>query len=241
MSETFRAAIVAEGPTDRIVIEAAMSRVLGEKAFILRQIQPEESSAFPQSLGRGWSGVYRWCRQASARAGGAIRNDPLFATYDLLILHLDADVANASYADAGIINAANDLPCNLPCPPASDSTNSLRNVMLRWIGEASAPPKTILCTPSKITEAWVLCALYPTDQIATSGDVECNAHPDHRLQSKPSSRRLVSGGRKIRRMYELRAPEIARSWHRVRALCSEAERFSAELDTLIRTATGHAH
>lgn len=240
MSETFRAAIVAEGPTDRIVIGAAMSRVLGEKAFILRQIQPEESSAFPQSLGRGWSGVYRWCRQASARAGGAIRNDPLFATYNLLILHLDADVANASYASAGIIDTENDLPCNLPCPPACDSTNALRNVMLRWIGEASAPPRTILCTPSKMTEAWVLCALYPTDQAVTSGAVECTAHPDHRLQSKPANKRLVSGGRRIVRMYQSRASETAASWHRVRALCAEAERFSAELEAIIRTAAGAA-
>lgn len=229
MSDTFRVAVVAEGPTDKIVIEAAISEVFGDKPFILRQLQPEQSRAFEEHTGRGWAGVYRWCKQATTRAGGQIRNDPLFATYDLLIVHLDADVADETYANASIDDATDDLPCSRPCPPARDSTNLLRNVMLRWMGEASVPPKTVLCTPSKKTEAWVLSALYPDDSAVISGNVECSPHPENILQAKPLKKRLVTGGKKIVSMYQTRSPEISKSWHHVRPVCSEAERFSNDL------------
>jgi hypothetical protein len=229
MSEALRVAVVAEGPTDKFVISAAISAVIGEKPFILRQLQPEESHAFAQAISGGWGGVYRWCRQATLRNGGAIRHDPLFLTYDLLILHLDAEVANENYANAGIVDAVNDLPCSQPCPPPEDSTNALRNVMLRWIGEADPPPKTVFCTPSKKTETWVLCALYPEDPWVASADLECFPNPDHSLQAKPMVGRLITGGKKIVRVYAERSREITRAWNQVRARCSEAERLSNDL------------
>src|SRR6266849_5826899 len=193
MSEPLRVALVAEGPTDRIAIEAAIGSVLGAKPFILKQLQPEEPLPFSQLRG-GWGGVYHWCRQASARAGGALQDDPLFVTFDLLILHLDADVARNSYADAGIVDAVSDLPCVQPCPPPEDTTNQLRAVLLRWVGEVQLPPKTVLCTPSKNTEAWVLAALYPEDLVVISGNIECYATPQLQLQAKPMRGRMVTGG-----------------------------------------------
>lgn len=145
MSEPLLVAFVGEGPTDRIVVEAAIANLVGDRHFILKQLQPEESLAFGV-LGTGWGGVYRWCHQAARRAGGAMRNDPLFVTYDLLVLHLDAEVATENYANAGINDPANDLPCDQPCPPASATTNALRVVLLHWVGETAVPPKTVLCT-----------------------------------------------------------------------------------------------
>ena len=232
MSSPFRVAVVAEGPTDKIVIEAAISNIFGGQPFILRQLQPEESLAF-SPIGTGWGGVYRWCRQASTRAGGPIRHDPLFLTYDLLILHLDAEVASESYANAGITDPANDLPCSKPCPPPEASTDALRDVMLRWIGETGMPPKTVLCTPSTMTETWVLCALYPDVAAAIPGNLECFQTPDHRLQAQPKVGRLVRGGKKDRRMYQKRAGEIAQAWDRVRHHCSEAGKFSTDLTAFV--------
>ena len=46
MAESLRIALVAEGPTDRIVIEAALKAILGERTFVLTQLQPEGSIAF---------------------------------------------------------------------------------------------------------------------------------------------------------------------------------------------------
>ena len=228
MSNPFRVAVVAEGPTDKIVIEAVVFRIFGDRPFILRHLQPEESQAFTP-LGTGWGGVYRWCRQASERAGGPMRYDMLFQTYDLLILHLDAEVAAENYGNAGITDPTNDLPCACPCPPPEDTTNALRNVMLRWIGEAEVLPKTVFCTPAMMTETWVLCALYPDVAAAIPGIIECYANPHNRLQAQPKAGRL----RKTASAYRGRSVEITNSWHRVRAVCSEAERFSTALAAFV--------
>ena len=232
MSEPLLVAFVGEGPTDRIVVEAAIANLVGDRHFILKQLQPEESLAFGV-LGTGWGGVYRWCHQAARRAGGAMRNDPLFVTYDLLVLHLDAEVATENYANAGINDPANDLPCDQPCPPASATTNALRVVLLHWVGETAVPPKTVLCTPSKSTETWVLCSLYPLDGAVLSGGVECEPSPDTRLQAKPARGRVITGGKKIVAKYRDRAHEITVAWAQVRNRCTEAERFSTELLALV--------
>ena len=42
MSEALRIALVAEGPTDKIVIEAALRAILGSRSFMLKQVFPEE-------------------------------------------------------------------------------------------------------------------------------------------------------------------------------------------------------
>jgi len=235
MSEPLRIALVAEGPTDKIVIGAAIGYLLGSRPFILRQLQPEESLAF-NLLSGGWRGVYHWCRQAVGRSGGAIRHDPLFVTFDLLILHLDADVAGGCYADAGIVEQINDLPCAQPCPPPSHTTDALRAVLLRWVGEPDVPPKTILCTPSKNIEAWVLSSLYPRDPVVISGNLECYPTPKLQLQAKPAQGRLVASEKKIRRMYSQRAPEVSAAWPQVRARCTEAERFSLEFEARVQPA-----
>jgi len=234
MSDPLRVVLVAEGPTDKVVIAAAIRNLLGGKPFILRQLQPEESVAFlVPAHGAGWGGVYRWCQKAFVRSSGAIQTDPLFLTYNLLILHLDAEVAHEEYANAGINHAVNNLPCSLPCPPASATTNQLRVVLLSWIGQVAVPVKTVLCTPSTNTEAWVLCALYPDDQIVQTGDLECLKQPQNRLQAKRLKGRLVTGGKKRLEIYKSRADEISTAWPRVRDACTEAERFSTDLENAL--------
>jgi hypothetical protein len=75
MSDPLRIALVAEGVTDKVVLEAAVQSMLNGQTFILTLLQPEESVAFTGAghagpLGGGWKGVYKWCRQATVRAGG---------------------------------------------------------------------------------------------------------------------------------------------------------------------------
>ncbi|MCX5685301.1 MAG: hypothetical protein NT049_16715, partial [Planctomycetota bacterium] len=141
MSDPVRIALVAEGPTDRVVIQAALRAILSDRRFVLTQLQPEGTLAFG-TMGGGWTGVYRWCKQAAARGGGRLGSDELlFQNYDLLILHVDADVAGMRYADDSITPKPGDgaLPCELPCPPAADTTNALRTVLLSWCGEVAVP------------------------------------------------------------------------------------------------------
>ena len=238
MSNPVRIAIVAEGRTDQSVLNAGIVALVGNRAYTLRLLQPEDPAASaPFGVARpfGWTGVYRWCREAVDRAG-RLRDDVVLERYDIVILHLDADVSTANYPGAHINDAPNpnDLPCAHPvCPPCSNSTNPLRLVMLAWVGEAAAPPKSVLCTPSSSIEAWVLAGLYPGDPAVVGGNLECLAQPANLLQAKPANERLISGGKKNVNRYVAREPDITAAWPNIRLVCTEAQRFSVDFDAAI--------
>jgi hypothetical protein len=224
MSEILRIALVAEGPTDKIVIEAALRAILGGRLFKLQQIFPEESAAFAL-MGTGWVGVYRWCHAAAARGNGRLSDDGLVfgaGNYDLLILHLDADVAACQYSDGSIIPLPSDavLPCATACPPPEATTDELRKVLLSWSGEAAIPPRTVLCTPSKSTEAWVVALLFPADRANTLG-IECYVKPESRLGQQPAALRI----RKNVRDYLGCSVELEQAWPRIASSASVGEAF----------------
>jgi hypothetical protein len=228
MSEPLRVALVAEGPTDHVVIEAALRSMLKERPFVLTQIFPEGSTSFGE-LGSGWVGVYRWCHKSARRGQGRLSSDEiLFQNCDLLILHLDADVAGYSYNDGSITPDSTDgaLPCALDCPPPSDTTNVLRMVLLSWCGEAATPARTVICMPSKSTEAWVVAALFPRDLAMSNNSIECHPNPESRLGQQPKANRL----RKKKREYQERSEEMKDAWPRVAAqhALGEAYRFQSE-------------
>jgi hypothetical protein len=227
MFDPLRVALVAEGPTDGVVIEAALKAILNVRPFVLTQIFPEGSISFGE-LGPGWVGVYRWCHQSARRGKGRLQGDALvFQNYDLLILHLDADVAGFNYENGSITPEEMDgvLPCELACPPATDTTNALRAVLLSWCGEFAVPERMVLCMPSKSTEAWVVAALFPTDQSVAQG-IECFSKPEIRLGQQPKAKRI--GKRK--RDYETRANELVAAWSSIahQDALGEAHRFQLE-------------
>lgn len=227
MSEPLRVALVGEGPTDGVVIESALRAILGERPFVLKQIFPEGSSSFG-AMGTGWVGVYRWCHQSAKRGNGRISQDALvFQNCDLLLLHLDADVAGFSYEDGSLTVEPSDgaLPCEQPCPPPSATANALRPVLLSWCGETDVPPKTVICMPSKSTEAWVVAMLFPNDQAVQPG-IECCANAEARLTQQPKAQRL----RKRKRDYVDRADLFVAEWPRIASpgALTEAERFQSE-------------
>lgn len=226
MSNPSRFHLVCEGPTDRIVIEAAIRSLLGGSDFILTQIQPETSlfagNAGPH--GGGWKGVRSWCYSMVAESG-SLRDSSALVFADLLIVHIDADVADE-----------NEVSCGKPCPPASHTTDSLRAVLLGWAGETILPAKVVFCTPSKNTESWVVAALYPNDRIISAG-IECHANPAAILCSKPAPQRLVrrkdNRYRKLEDRYKAKATVFTNAWNSIRKICSEAERFSVEFETAL--------
>ncbi len=227
MSEPLRIALVAEGPTDGIVIEACLRSMLQTRAFVIHQIFPEGSAAFGP-LGAGWGGVYRWCHQSVSRGNGHLRDDSLvFQRFDLLILQLDADVAACNYQDDSITPTASDgaIPCEQHCPPPSATTDALRTVLLSWCGETAIPAKTVICMPSKSTEAWVVAALFPEDKAIADG-IECYPAPENRLGQQKKQHRI----RKCQRDYRARATEIETAWPRLATsdALAEAYRFQVE-------------
>ncbi len=229
MSDPLRIALAAEGPTDEVVIGAALRSMLGERPFILTRLFPEDASAFGP-VGTGWVGIYKWCRAVAKRGDGKLSGDQMIfgaGNYHILILHLDGDVAGFEYAEGSLVPLPTDgaLPCAKACPPPADTTNELRKVLLSWGGESATPPKTVVCMPSKSTEAWVVASLFPKDQAIAQG-IECHANPESRLGQQPAAVRI----RKKKRDYQSRAAELEQAWPRIAAptALGEAFRFQTE-------------
>lgn len=232
MSKPLRVAVVVEGPTDGVVIHAALEAILQGRSFVLTRLFPETSAAFG-TLGTGWAGVYRWCHASAKRGGGTLSQDRLLFSlgrYDLLIIHLDADVAAEKYANNSITPMASDLPlpCDKPCPPPKDTVNELQKVLLSWCGETSVPSRTVLCIPSKSTEAWVMAALFPQDrEMLRTGPGkgwECHPDPASRLAQQPKGMRIS----KKEVQYKEKQPDITAAWSGICGYMTEAARFSTD-------------
>ena len=243
MSKTVRIALVAEGVTDYEVLRAAIESMLGGLSFDLKLLQPEGSVAFTSGgdagpLGGGWKGVHRWCLQAAQRGDGSLSGDPLFISYDLLVLHLDADVADEDPANQRvdpIPELQGVLPCARDCPPASATTNPLRRVLLSWVGETQTPRQTVLCTPSKCIEAWVMAVFFPHDREMARRGWECHPNPESRLDQQPAGRRFA----KRQADYQLRQARLQAGWPTIAARLSEAQRFRDDFVTAVHNLPGH--
>ena len=225
MSEPLRIAAAVEGPTDVIVLEAILGALLPDTDFEFQTLQPERSAAFG-AMGAGWVGVYRWSRQAACEGGGSVSGSSVLSNHDVLIVHVDADVAGKTYASGGIRDAPcdDDLPCEEPCPPSDKTTNALRAVVLNWLGEPACPPQVVLCTPSKNIESWVLAAIWPENKLVRRDDWECRRNPARLLAALPKHRRFERRPDDYRR----RQREIEEAWPTVSARLTEATRFKAE-------------
>lgn len=233
MSEPLRIGLIVEGPTDQIVIEAVLAAVLRERSRIVTRLQPEASEAFGER-GTGWPGVYKWCRQTAVQAGGSISGNKLLLHYDLLIIHLDADVADLDYRSGNINPHPTDLtlPCARPCPPPTATTDELRRVLLSWCGEPAVPGTTVICMPSKSTEAWVVASLFPTDrELLRVNPFDCFANPEGRLGQQPKRQRI----RKSVTDYRSHQSELVSQWPRIAGPDGliEATRFDGELKSAI--------
>lgn len=220
-----RVALVAEGPTDAIVIEAALKALL-PRPFVLSTLQPEPT--LPK-LGGGWGGVLRWCREFAARGHARFEDDPRLPGYDLFVIHVDADVAEQQYADvsADIARLAGQrdwptLPKLLPCPPPSGSADCMRSCLLAWSGINAPGPKTVLCVPSKAIEAWLAAAVFDSDHPLLR-NIECEPDVAAQLKLLPIKQRI----KKTPRDYRQREASVTTNWSLVRQRCTQADRFSS--------------
>jgi len=222
MSE-LKIALVAEGPTDYELIQAALRAILPE-AFTMTLLQPEATQPL---LGGGWSGVLKWCLDAGDRHPGSLDSDPTLEGYDLLIIHLDTDVALKRYADCGatIDELARQrgwqaLPCNLPCPPVANTCTQLEAVLVSWLAPATAGDKTIWCLPAQSTGSWLATAVLAPDH-PLCHEAECNPVVENMLERLPKAERI----KKTVREYRNKADEIRTHWNQVRTLCNQAAVF----------------
>jgi hypothetical protein len=221
MSE-LRIGLVAEGITDQIVIEAALRAMLPQ-AFVLTLLQPEPTHA---NRGNGWCGVFKWCQDLRSRGYAGLADDPTLDLFDLVILHLDADVAEKSYADCGteVEEAAAvlpSLPCAQPCPPPEATVATLRGLLLAWLGVHQEDAKTLFCMPSKATESWLAVAILPDLHPLLDG-IECKSGLAASLSQLPKDQRIKN---KSARDYRVHEQAITSGWAKVCSKCAQARAF----------------
>ncbi len=225
MSEELRIALIAEGPTDYEVIQAALKAILSNP-FILIPLQPESTQP---RLGGGWSGVLKWCYEAHQRHSGPLHEDPTLVSFDLLIIHVDADVACKQYSDCGNTvetwaqeNAWQKLPCVMPCPPVSDTVDALGEVVKSWLRPVELGDRSLLCLPAQSSGTWLAAALLNLNHPLLA-QVECNPHVESRLAGLSKAQRI----KKTLREYRTHAPKITQQWQQVKQICSQAEQFES--------------
>lgn len=218
-----RIALVAEGPTDFELIMAALRAIL-PGAFQMTLLQPE--ATLPH-LGTGWSGVLKWCQAAGQRHHGSLDTDPTLEGYDLLIIHLDADVALKRYADCGeaVSDLANQLgwlplPCNQPCPPVANTCAQLQAALLSWLAPATPGTKSVWCIPAQSTGAWLAAAVLNANHELLQG-LECDPTVENALSRLPLRQRI----KKTVPDYRRHADSIRTNWSQVKAQCSQAQVF----------------
>lgn len=222
-----RIAVVAEGPTDLVVITAALEAIL-PKPPTIQLLQPEDPSG---ERGAGWGGVLKWCWEFRTRNLNRAEDDPTPEGFDFLIIHLDADVAGELYSNAlqlvdlpfALANFGA-LPCEKPCPPPADSVNELKAVVTSWIGIGPLGDKTKLCIPSKSIEAWLAAAVLPTHSHLIK-NIECEEDMEEKLKQLPVRIRI----RKSKREYEKHASTVTANWKQVQTLCNQAEAFHQDM------------
>lgn len=226
MSE-LRIALVAEGPTDFELIMAALRAIL-PGAFQMTLLQPE--ATLPH-LGTGWSGVLKWCQAAGQRHNGPLDTDPTLDGYDLLIIHLDTDVALKRYADCGevVSDAATrlgwlPLPCNKPCPPVADSCAQLQAALLTWLAPATPGTKSVWCIPAQSTGAWLAAAVLKADNKLLHR-LECDSTVEDALSRLPLKQRI----KKTVPDYRKHADSLRVNWSQVKAQCSQAQVFERDV------------
>lgn len=238
MSRTLRAHVVCEGPTDLVVIEAALRSLIGPKVdLVVVLVQPEESALGrqlagqqPNAHGAGWKGVRSRAREQQGN-WGRFSSGPAMLRADVFIVHLDLDVTT----DAEI-----ETSWQCPPPPAE----KLESELLGWLGESSRPAKTVLCLPSFDTEAWVLAALHP--EILPNDEPECFRSTAEALLAKEKAsglrdknrmvKRLAKGGFKKRpAIYRQRLEALQAGWPNASQRLAQARAFERQLAEVLES------
>lgn len=221
-----RIALVAEGPTDKVAIEAFLSAIT-DQDFVLTMLQPEAVDSFGGfgPRGSGWCGVARWCKDKAAAGFGAFEDDPGMKTFDALILHIDGDVADKGYSDCKPNLSGQDLPLSFDPTFISQRVDALRSVICGWLGVETVGERTVFCIPHLTTEAWVIACLFG-DESGLGDRLESSAGLDQWLSLRSIPQRL----HKNKKEYLQKKYQLKEGWPNAVRACSQAARFQRDVE-----------
>jgi hypothetical protein len=204
-----RVGIVAEGPSDWFALEEFMRVLHPAIEFVHLSPDPILGARAPT----GWKNVRAWCREFGPHLEvfmTGIPGQPLH----LLVIHVDCSMAHNENAER-------------PCPPASDTAHSLREVVIgTWLNRNPKPSFLILATPSKTTEAWIAPTLDPPHP--NLGNIECDLGAEDELALRRLLPRKDGAVKKQARRYRPLAEQIGVQINRVCDHCSQASSFRHE-------------
>lgn len=227
----YRVAIISEGPSDYAILLAIIDSYFDD--YVPVPIQPPISCLGGHSgdFGGGWRGVKSWCEsEVRTKSSHSLTG---LTGYDLVIIHIDADVAHEE-----------DIDCASTCPPAETTCEAIRSVLHGWTGWTSLPPKTIFCIPAQATETWALSCLFPgapeMNKSQSSADwIECRNDIKDLVRHYCSGYRpklvVMQSGRLKNQAkgYAARSLEIAEGWEATAKLLPSACRFANDLRPLL--------
>lgn len=226
---------VVEGKTDIVIIDAILKAIL-ETSFILTELKGDN----PQ-YGQGWTSVLKWCDESEERfpeqpkPGQSLNDEPLLSNFDIIILHLDLDVAHCKYTDGGAVLAEKAkakswqaLPCNAPCPPASDTALALEAALKSWINPVTLGKKTVLCLPAQSSGTWLAMAILNA-QHKYLAEHECDLNCEKKLEYLPKGQKVS----KTVVSYQREAHRITENWPQIVQRCNQALAFDTAIRAII--------
>ena len=196
---------------------AAMIRKLWPEVDEVLALQPELDDTGRPAAGMttGWSAVKAWCTQ---RAGALVEelDPPVGRSIDLLVIALDVDIA----VHAKIINPPKQIGVY--------ETTRLCATVKSWLvtpARTKLPEALVIALPAVALETWVIAALYSKQSSPENIDA-----PAEYLAAKKKLRRRADGKpSKYLPAYRDFGARVASNLPRVRAACSEADRFCAKV------------
>lgn len=219
--------LVTEGPTDNLLLQELLNHLVGvEHHFLTLQPKQSETPGFGE-YGGGWKGVRAWCQDYRTKHFQEIEKLQL----DLLIIHLDADVAREK-----------EIACTCPCPPAQNTCKALDQCVRNWL-QIYVTSNLVLCLPADNMETWVLAAFdnqtpyhQPPEQ-----PLECVEKPDMIISNqgykgpKPLLKRKEGKPKKTKREYEENlVPVVLNNWAEVTRICPQAATFEQDICNQIK-------
>ena len=204
-----RVGIIAEGKSEWLVLEAIMRQLQPDIEFV--RIRPDFTLASMSPF--GWKGVRAWCQEFGGKLEAFMRGVK-GREIDLLVIHADCSMAHNEQADR-------------PCPPASDTADALRKIVVSgWLKLATHPHFVLVTNPSKSTDAWVVAALEPPYRKLEV--IECDEAVDNELVARGLLRMKNGKPQKSEPRYRPLAELVAQRLDTVQAHCLEAKRFVDE-------------
>lgn len=204
---TFVVGVVAEGKTDLPVIEQLLGAAFeaeGRGLVEVRNLHPRYDATSGTWEDAGWRKVQAWCvRYApTSRVGEFLR--PIFAgdrACDALLIHLDADIADAVADELGF------LPSLGPAPSPAERGAVIRRALDAWLWpkpepiRRERPAQHVSLAAVQATESWIVAGARPdlvepeavdpvAALIASDPALERRRAPGHLRKSPKRWRRL---------------------------------------------------